>query len=129
MCGYRSYLDRLQQDPDRRLAWLRFIHWTGIQPEVKQIYPNTYVAMSFDDMAAMRGAVTAGIGATRMPCFLGDAEPDLVRLPDLPLFPYLSIWVLTHADLRKVARISTFMSFIGDRLQQLRPQFEGAPAS
>lgn len=126
--AHHDYLAQLQDDPDRRLAWLQFMHWTGILPEVKQIYPNAHAAMAFDDMTAMRGAVLAGLGATRMPCFLGDAEADLVRLPDLPLMPYMSIWVLTHADLRKVARIATFMGFVSERLQQLRPRFEGTPA-
>lgn len=128
----RSSLAALNQDPDKRLSWLRFEHWTGIVPEVRAAYPNTHIAMSFDDMAAMLGAVQAGIGVTRMPCFIGDQTPDLVRLPGIPLMPYLSIWVLTHADLRKVARIATFMRFVGDRLQQMRPLFEGAegaPAS
>lgn len=124
-----DYLTRFQNDPDRRLAWLRFEHWTGIIPEVRAVYPNVYVAMAFDDMAAMIGAVEAGIGVTRMPCFIGDKAPGLVRLPDVPLMPYLAIWVLTHADLRKVARIKVFMAFVGDRLQQMRPLFAGAPAT
>lgn len=123
----RAYLEALETDPDKALAWLRFEQWTGIIPEVRAAYPNVTVAMTFDDMAAMLGAVEAGIGVTRMPCFLGDAAPNLVRVPRIPLMPYLSIWVLTHADLRKVARISTFMTFVGERLAQLRPLFEGVP--
>ena len=87
-----------------------------------------YVAMTFDDMAAMHSAVETGIGVTRMPCFIGDKTPGLVRLPDVPLMPYLAIWVLTHADLRKVARVAVFTTFVGDRLQRMHPIFEGAPA-
>ncbi|MEL6572632.1 MAG: LysR family transcriptional regulator [Pseudomonadota bacterium] len=129
-CVYasESYLRALSQDPDRRLAWLRFEHWTGIIPEVRALYPNVHIAMAFDDMAAMLAAVQTGIGVTRMPCFIGDQTKGVVRLPDVPLMPYLSVWVLTHVDLRKVARIATFMQFVGDRLQQLRPVFVGAPA-
>ena len=118
----------MQEDPDRKLAWLRFEHWTGIIPEVRALYPNVHVAMTFDDMAAMHSAVETGIGVTRMPCYIGDKSPGLVRLPGVPLMPYLAIWVLTHADLRKVARVAVFTTFVGDRLQRMRPIFEGAPA-
>jgi DNA-binding transcriptional LysR family regulator len=121
----KTYIAELAKDPSMPLDWLRFAHWTGILPEVKNKYPNTRVAMVFDDMTSMIGATRADLGATRMPCFLGDADPMLMRLPHLPTFPYLGIWVLTHQDLRNVARIAAFTTFIGDRLSKLRDQFTG----
>ena len=41
-------------------------------------------------------AARAGIGAAILPCYLGDPEPDLVRLSD-PL-PELEreLWIVTH---------------------------------
>ena len=121
----KDYVEKLMVDRDETLAWLRFQHWAGVLPEVRARYPNTKTAMVFDDMAGMLGATRAHLGATRVPCFLGDRDPALKRIPDLPTFPYPSIWVLTHEDLRNVTRIAAFTGFISKRLSQMQPIFEG----
>ena len=81
--------------------------------------------MTLNEMVAVMGAVRAGVGATRMPCFLGDSDPRLTRLPDAPLFDYPAIWVLTHADMRRVRRLTVFTEFMAARLRRLRPLFAG----
>ena len=111
---------------DAPLDWVKFAHWPGPPAEIKAVRPNLRVRLTVDDMAAAIGAVRAGIGATRMACFLGDTDPALVRVPGMPRFDYLPLWLLTHADLRHVPRIRTFMDFTAARLGKLRPVFEGA---
>ncbi|WP_299370240.1 LysR family transcriptional regulator [uncultured Tateyamaria sp.] len=123
--AHRDYLAALAVDPEKRLRWLRFVHWEPPGKAVRAAYPNVQVVMHLDDMVAMLGAVEAGIGATRMPCFLGDTNPALGRLPGLPLFPYAPIWVLTHADLRAVPRIAAFTRFVSDALRAQRGLFAG----
>lgn len=108
------------------LDWVKFAHWPGPPAEIKAVRPNLRVRLTVDDMAAAIGAVRAGIGATRMACFLGDTDPALVRVPGMPRFDYLPLWLFTHADLRHVPRIRTFMDFTAARLGKLRPVFEGA---
>ncbi|MEO0402569.1 MAG: LysR substrate-binding domain-containing protein, partial [Pseudomonadota bacterium] len=120
-----DYLTRLAADPQQRLDWLRFLHWEAPQKAIIDVYPNTRVAMQMDDMVAMYGAVRAGLGATRMPCFIGDTDPDLGRVPGIGLFPYPPIWVLTHADLRAVPRIAAFTRFVSDALREHRASFAG----
>ncbi|GAA6209417.1 LysR family transcriptional regulator [Cognatishimia sp. WU-CL00825] len=107
------------------LDWIRFAHWPGPPPEVKAVRPNLKVQLTVDDMIAALGAVRAGIGATRMACFLGDTDPQMQRVPGMPLFEFRSLWVLTHADLKHVPRIRVFMEFVAARLIALRPLFEG----
>ncbi|WP_176473868.1 LysR family transcriptional regulator [Actibacterium ureilyticum] len=108
------------------LDWIRFAHWPGPPAEIKAIRPNLNVRLSVDDMLAAIGAARAGIGATRMACFLGETDPALQRVPGLPDFPYVPVWVLTHPDLRHVPRIRAFVDFTVDRLRGLRPLFMGA---
>jgi DNA-binding transcriptional LysR family regulator len=66
-----------------------------------------------------------GLGATLLPCFLGDGRPDLTRvgplLPDLDL----GLWMLTHSDLRRSARVRAFMDFVGAELAKHRRAIEG----
>jgi len=107
------------------LDWIRFAHWPGPPQAIRAIRPNLNVRLSVDDMTAAIGGARAGIGATRMACFLGETDPPLRRVPGLPDFPYVPVWVLTHPDLRAVPRIRAFVDFAVDRLRRMRPLFEG----
>ncbi|WP_189799406.1 LysR family transcriptional regulator [Tateyamaria sp. syn59] len=120
-----AYLAAFETDPERRLHWLRFLHWQPAPRDVLEVYPNTRTVMRLDDMVAMTGAVRAGLGATRMPCVLGDGDPTLARVPGLPLMPYAPLWVLTHADLRAVPRIAAFTEFVSAALRKQRHAFAG----
>lgn len=106
------------------LSWLQ-IGSDGVPAQVRAGWPEARIGATFDDMVAMRGAVRAGLGAARLPCFVGDRDPLLIRLSGVPIFAKSPIWVLTHADLRKVARIEVFTSFAAARLRGLRGLFEG----
>ncbi|MEX0367519.1 MAG: LysR family transcriptional regulator [Ruegeria sp.] len=121
----RDYVDCLKKDPDRRLHWVRFLHWHPLPREVLRHYPNARTVMHVDDMVAMLGLLRAGLGASRLPCMLGDIDKELVRVPELPLMPYPSIWVLTHEDLRAVPRIAAFTEFTSAALRKKRTMFSG----
>ena len=75
-------------------------------------------------------AARAGIGLALLPCYLGDGNADLVRaLPD-PV-PELAgeLWIVTHADLKRTARVRAFFDLVGEGLAREREMFEGrAPA-
>ncbi len=117
--------ERMRADPSQPLDWIRFAHWPGPPEVLKQAWPNRRVTLTVDDMYAALAGVRAGLGATRMPCFIGDAEPGLERLDRVPLLPYRPLWVLTHADLRGTRKVTTFTNFAAARIHALRPLFEG----
>jgi DNA-binding transcriptional LysR family regulator len=60
-------------------------------------------------------AARAGIGVAVLPCYLGDPEPDLVRLVPQPI-PALDreLWIVTHEDLRRTARVRAFFDVVGE---------------
>lgn len=119
----RSYLERDKGD-QTPLDWIRFAHWPGPPAEIKAVR-ELRPRLTVDDMTAAIGAVRAGIGATRMACFLGDSDPELARVPGMPVFNQLPLWVLTHADLKDVPRIRVFLDFVAARLNALQPLFKG----
>ncbi len=121
----REYLDRLQKSPDNILNLVMMKHWTEAPVEITDNWPSPKTALVVSDLASALGAAKAGLGAARLPCFLGELEPGLVRLPGLPTFPYSRIWVLTHPDLKEVTRISAFMKFVSSGLRSKRYLFEG----
>ena len=73
-------------------------------------------------------ACRAGLGLALLPRFLGDGDAELVRV--LSLGPELAsgLWLLTHRDLRRTARIRALLDFLYEELRPLRPLFEGEPA-
>jgi DNA-binding transcriptional LysR family regulator len=68
------------------------------------------------DFEAQIAAVRQGIGITALPCFVGDADPLLVRMPDAELHLYGLVWLLTQGEARKTMRVRLFVEFISRRL-------------
>jgi len=61
-------------------------------------------------------AVRQGIGITTLPCFVGDADPLLVRVPGTGLHLYGTLWLLTQGQTRKTKRVRMFTEFVASRL-------------
>jgi DNA-binding transcriptional LysR family regulator len=61
-----------------------------------------------------------------LPCFIGDLEPGLVRvLP--PVTEMASVlWLLTHPDLRRTARVRAVLDLLARRLARQRGLLEGS---
>lgn len=74
-------------------------------------------------------AARAGLGLAALPCFLGDPAPELVRV--LPPQPTLAgeLWLLTHPDLRRTARVRAFIETIARGLRRERAALEGDAAA
>lgn len=107
------------------LDWVSFRSWRGPPKELLAVQPNLKTRLVVDDIHAALAAVRAGIGATRLACIIGDTEPGLQRLPDLPLFPYMPLWILTHPDLRTQPRVRAFMDHVAAALKDACPRFLG----
>lgn len=57
-------------------------------------------------------AVRAGVGVAGLPCFLGERDPDLVRIDeDVPSFAR-DIWIAVHRDLSKTSAVRAVMDFV-----------------
>jgi DNA-binding transcriptional LysR family regulator len=61
-------------------------------------------------------AVRQGIGMTKLPCFVGDADPLLVRVPGTNLPMHGTLWLLTQGETRKTKRVRLFTEFASRRL-------------
>src|ERR1700737_2984648 len=60
------------------------------------------------DAGAQIVAVRQGLGMTTLPCFVGDADPLLVRGPGTDLRMYGTLWILTQGETRKTKRVQLF---------------------
>ncbi|MFC2249126.1 LysR family transcriptional regulator [Labrys portucalensis] len=68
------------------------------------------------DAGAQIAAVRQGLGMTTLPCFVGDADPMLVRVPGTDLHMYGTLWLLTQGETRKTKRVRLFTEFVSSRL-------------
>jgi DNA-binding transcriptional LysR family regulator len=84
------------------------------------------IAARVNSIESMLELALHGFGAALLPCFIGEGEPNLVRigqrLPDLEV----GLWILTHADLRRSARVRSFMDLVGTEFAKHRRTLEGA---
>jgi DNA-binding transcriptional LysR family regulator len=111
---------------DRLAAW-----WTGAAEPIRWIVINVHgipdwasegelrtigTPFRVTDAAAEIAAARQGLGITTLPCFVGDADPLLVRVPGADLHIYGTVWVLTQGETRKTKRVRLFTDFISRRL-------------
>lgn len=63
------------------------------------------IRLRFGDVAVRHAAVRAGAGASLLPCFLGDADPNLVRLLPPPSELGEDLYLLLHERARAAAPV------------------------
>ena len=60
-------------------------------------------------------AVRQGLGMTMLPCFVGDTDPLLARVPGSELRMHGTLWLLTQGETRKTKRVRLFTEFVSAR--------------
>jgi DNA-binding transcriptional LysR family regulator len=114
--------------PDR-IRWI-VISKHGIPDWVREgEIPTAEVPFRTTDAGAQIAAVRQGLGMTTLPCFVGDADPLLVRAPDTPLHMYGTLWLLTQGETRKTKRVRLFTEFVSRRLAAHGPLLAGLSSS
>jgi DNA-binding transcriptional LysR family regulator len=83
------------------------------------------VGVKVNMVSTLASSVQAGLGVTALPCFIGDQMPDFVRIHTLKVPSDTGLWVLTHPDLKKAARVRAFLDFFGTELTRRRRLVEG----
>ena len=79
------------------------------------------------DAEAQVAAVQQGIGMTRLPCFVGDADPLLARVPGTEPRLNGAIWILTQGETRKTKRVRLFIDFVALKLAGYSSRLTGGP--
>ncbi len=88
--------------------------------------PDSSIVYRTSSLVNQLTAAKAGIGIAVLPCYLGDPEADLVRLVPGPI-PALDreLWIVTHADLRRTARVRAFFDVVGEGIAGARGLLAG----
>ncbi len=66
-----------------------------------------------------------GMGIGMLPCYMGDSDPLLCRVPDTELVSDNTMWVLVHADIKENRRVRVLLDFLYEAMEQWKPLIEG----
>jgi len=127
----RTYLAQhnLVDAPADDLASLTWLGWDDLVTYPKWVkesnFPTVPVRHRLNNAVLQLEAVKVGLGIGVLPCFIGDQESSLRRLP--PGRPKLGkhIWLLTHPDLSNTTRVQTFLDFMARAITSRRDLIEG----
>lgn len=90
---------------------------------------TTGVPFRTTDGEAQIVAARQGLGMTILPCFVGDADPLLERVPGTGLQMHGTLWLLTQGETRKTKRVRLFTEFVSRRLAAYAPLLSGLSLS
>lgn len=114
--------------PENRSDW----DWVGIHDDTNNRLvfgsqsPKGGFKHHVDSMVAMQSMVRAGLGVTRLPCYIADQDPRLRRVDDTLLHDNkFDMWVLYHPEIRSAYRVRLFVDHISSQVEQDRDLFEG----
>ena len=68
------------------------------------------------DAGAHIDAARQGLGVTTLPCFVGDPDPSLARVPGSGVHRHGTLHLLTQGETRSTRRVRVFVDFIAGRL-------------
>jgi DNA-binding transcriptional LysR family regulator len=128
--GSRAYLSRHQGKDLSDHDWIALddaLASTAIGRWIHENLRGARTTCRVDALPALRDAALAGLGLALLPCYLGDAAPGLRRLAQKPITePQSALWLLTHDDLRRTARIRATLDFLAKAFASERALFEGS---
>lgn len=113
-------------------GWLEKQNWIGWSDKLRRPigkiardYPRFVSRHKIISATLQAAACRNGLGVAILPCFLGDPDPTLVRIPPFTSEAKYKLWILSHPDSRNNVKIRTFVSFMTERLMLQRPLIEG----
>jgi DNA-binding transcriptional LysR family regulator len=121
----RDRLAGWQSGADEPLRWI-VIAAHGVPEWASEgAVRTTGAPFKVSDAAAEIAAVRHGLGITTLPCFVGDADDQLLRVPDSQLHLYGTIWILSQGETRKTKRVRLFTEFMSQRVSAHRQRLGG----
>jgi len=114
-----------RQDSDRWIVPDSTLSESSVARWIRKNVPPARHAFRLDSLLAMREMCAVGAGLAALPCYLGDIDDRLVRahapIPEMST----ALWVLTHPDLKGMARVRLFVNHAVAALSRQRALFEG----
>lgn len=115
-----------KKQPINDMPWILFEKSFDHLPEAKwqqQHYPNVKASLYCNVGPAMLSAVQNGLGVAYLPCYMAQADENLVAL-QAPT-PLRELWGLVHPEKRHLAKIRAFLDWLTLEIQSDEHLFHG----
>lgn len=122
-----KYLSAFDGNPED-MTWLNWDDgsptptWPALSPKI----PDDKCRLRCTSVDSLLDATRMGLGATVLPCFIGESDPHLVRLHPGEVVSKREVWVFAQPDLRKVPKIRTFLDYLYQEILRAKPMIEAA---
>ena len=127
--GSPTYLSRRDDEDWPAHDWVGLddaLAGTVIGRWMRETLPRARFTCRVDALPALRDAAAAGLGLALLPCYFGDVATGLRRVTPAALAePRSALWLLTHDDLKRTARIRATLDFLANALASERALLEG----
>lgn len=107
-------------------------HWLGwgdagnhLKWAEKSKYPRIPVRGDLYSDVLQLAAIKTNMGIATLPCFIGDKEPGIQRIPMAEAVPHDWIWVLAHKDMMTNAKVRALINFLAQCFKKHQNTLEG----
>jgi len=126
------YISKIHADKLNDSTWLAQQNWIGWTDKLRRPigviakeYPRFNSKHKISNSLLQLEACKQAMGIAILPCFKGDVDPGVIRVP-----PYISegkydLWILSHPDMRKNNKVQSFVRFMTDYLASQKDLIEG----
>jgi DNA-binding transcriptional LysR family regulator len=90
-----------------------------------QVAPNASVSARSNSLTNLVSAVKAGLGVGALPCFVGDAETDLVRCFQPIRELDSEVWLIVCEELKQAPHVRAFVDFLAAHVHGMKKQLSG----
>lgn len=122
--GSHSYIEKLRKQ-NMEPNWIGVDCCRSHKTWTKQASNEQSHNIICDDTLLTLAAIKADLGVSILPCFMGDAEPQLERFCEPNPAYDLGLWILLHPDLRRTARVLSFRDHMISAINEKQALFEG----
>ncbi|MEM6290483.1 MAG: LysR family transcriptional regulator [Myxococcota bacterium] len=121
--GSRALIDQVRaKTPEPGYADFDWISWDepfsfSTDSVVERYALGASIRLRVNAMGTLTRCLEDGLGISVLPCMVGDRNPALVRLGSY-FEGGLYLWVLTHEQLRRAARVRAMMNLVTELVEQ-----------
>lgn len=123
--GERRYIKHWRDTkPKPPLRWIGEDNTEARPGWLPKSIQKLQLTLRTNEVMATVDAVKAGMGVGRLPRYIGDSESSLERFPTDQDLPHYPVWLMMHADMRRVYRIRVFNDFVVEHMRRELAKYE-----
>ena len=118
----KDYLHIVQDRPASEHRWIRLNDSLNQSPmsQITLLHKTEGAPVTISSsLMGVFELVRGGLGIGALPCYLGEAYPDLVRVHEPDETFDSNLWMLAHPDIRRSARVHAFFEFAAVRIREV----------